>query len=105
IRCGGYEAAPKLSEAAIEAAIERDGELARVHLIRNERLWRSEKTRDLLLDLVLRGSKSDEPRWEYNRRERHYRKEHPHWFKDEEYEQSEPDRRPISESSIADVAA
>ncbi len=103
LRCGAYEATRNPDAVAIEAAVKRDGELARVHLIRNEGLWRKEKTRDLLLDLVLRGSETEEPRWEFNRRERHYRKEFPAWFEGEDY--SEPDERPINESSIADVVA
>ncbi|WP_156457745.1 hypothetical protein [Altererythrobacter sp. Root672] len=103
LRCGAYEAASKLDEETLEAAVKLDGDLARLHLIRNEGLWRSEKSRDLLLDVVLRGSEGDEPRWEYRRRERHYRKEYPTWFEGEEY--LEPDERPISESSIADVVA
>lgn len=103
IRCGAYEGARKLSKKAIEAAVERDGDLARVHLIRNENLWRTQALRDVLSDDVLRGSGSDEPRWEYADRNRRYRQQHPAWFADDDY--SEPDERPISEFSISGVVS
>lgn len=102
IRCGAYEGARKLSEEAVETAVERDGDLARVYLIRNKHLWRKQPLRDLLVD-VLRGAKTEEPRWEFERWERHYRKQSPGWFADEDY--SEPEDRPISESSISEVVA
>ena len=102
-RCGAYEGARQLSKEAVEAAVERDADLARVHLIRNENLWRNQKLRDLLIDEVLRGSKTEEPRWEFERRERYYRKHSPGWFADEDY--TEPDDRPISESSMAELIA
>lgn len=101
IRCGAYEGARKLSEEAIEAAVKRDGDLARVHLVRNENLWRTQALRDVLSDDVLRGSETEEPRWEYADRDRQYRKQHPAWFADDDY--SEPDDRPISEFSISGV--
>jgi hypothetical protein len=101
IRCGAYEGARKLSEKAIEAAVERDGDLARVHLISNENLWRTQALRDILIDDVRRGSDTEEPRWEYADRERQYRKKHPAWFADDRY--FEPDERPISEFSISGV--
>lgn len=100
-RCGAYEASGDLSTELVEAAVKRDGDLARVHLIRNARLWRKEETRYILLDVVLSEAETEEPRWEFQRRDRHYRKEFPAWFKDEAY--SEPDDRLISELSIADV--
>lgn len=103
LRCGAYEASRKLDADAVKAAVERDGELARVHLVRNRELWRREQSRDLLSDVVLRSSETEEPRWEFRRREAHYRKEFPGWFEGEEY--SEPDERPISESSIADLVS
>jgi hypothetical protein len=102
-RCGAYEGARQLSEEAIEAAVLRDADLARVHFIRNENLWRKQKLRDHIIDDVLRGSETDEPRWEFERRERYYRKHSPGWFADEGY--TEPDDRPISESSIAELVA
>jgi hypothetical protein len=101
IRCGAYEGERKLTADQIKAAVERDGDLARVHLIRNEVLWRSEKMRDLLVDEILRGAESDEPRWEYQAGDARYRKECPGWFEGDRY--AEPDERPISESSIADL--
>jgi hypothetical protein len=105
LRCGAYQGERKLDEGAVKAAVQRDGDLARVHLIRNEHLWRREKTRDLLRDEVLRGAEGDEPRWEFRWREARYRKEFPGWFKDEDEGYTEPDERPIAESSIADVVA
>jgi hypothetical protein len=101
VRCGAYEGLSKLSPEQMKAAVKRDGDLARVHLIRNQGLWRSEKTRDLLLDEGLRGAETDEPRWEYQAREARYRKQFPAWFEGDRY--TEPDERPISESSIADL--
>jgi hypothetical protein len=103
LRCGAYEGERKLDNAKISEAIERDKDLARVHLVRNDDLWRREKTRDILLDVVLRGSETDEPQWEYRAREQRYRKEFPSWFEGEQYPES--DERPIAESSIADVVA
>lgn len=103
LRCGAYEAERKLDPEAIEAAVERDGDLARVYLIRNESLWRTERTRNLLLNVVLRGADTEEPRWEFKRRESFYRNEFPGWSGDEEY--SEPDERPIGERSVSDVVA
>jgi hypothetical protein len=100
-RCGAYESETKLTAEQIKAAVERDGDLARVHLIRNVVLWRSEKMRDLLDDDVLRGAESEEPRWEYRARDAQYRKEFPAWFEGDRY--AEPDERPVSESSIADL--
>jgi hypothetical protein len=100
IRCGAYEGERKLTADQIKSAIERDADLARVHLMRNEALWRSEKMRDLLVDELLRGAESDEPRWEYQRRDAHYRKEFPAWFERDGDGYAEPDERPISESSI-----
>lgn len=85
----------------ISALLERDGDLARVHLIRNENLWRNQALRDALSDDVLRGSETEEPRWEYASRDRQYRKQYPGWFADDSY--SEPDERPISELSISGV--
>lgn len=102
IRCGAYEGARKLGEEALEAAVDRDGDLARVYLIRNEHLWRKQPLRDLLVD-VLGGAKTEEPRWEFERWERHYRKQSPGWFADEDY--CEPEDRPISESSMAELIA
>lgn len=99
MRCGAYEGERKLTADQIKAAVERDGDIARVHLIRNEVLWRTEKTRDLLVDEVLRGAATDEPGWEYQSRDAKYRKEFPGWFEGDRY--AEPDERPVSESSIA----
>ena len=99
IRCGAYEGERKLSADQIKGAVERDGDLARVHLIRNEVLWRSEKMRDLLVDQVLRGAESEEPGWEYQARDARYRKKFPGWFQGDRY--AEPDERPVNESSIA----
>lgn len=103
LRCGAYEELRKLDEAEIKAAVERDGDLARVHLVRNERLWRKQKSRDLLLDVVLMEAENDEARWEFNRLDSHYRQAHPTWFEGEKY--IEPDERLISESSISDLVA
>lgn len=102
-RCGAYEGARQLSEEAIEVAVERDTDLARVHLIRNVNLWRKQALRDLLIDDVLHGSKGEWPRWEYADRERQHRIQHPAWFADEDY--TEPDERAVSESSLAEVVA
>jgi hypothetical protein len=99
MRCGAYEGERKLTAVQIKAAVERDGYLARVHLMRNEVLWSSEKTRDLLVDEVLRDADTEEPRWEYQAREASYRKQFPAWFEGDDY--AEPDERPVSESSIA----
>lgn len=101
IRCGAYEGDGKLTADKINAAVKRDGDLARVHVMRNEVLWRSEKMRDLLVDEVLSGAQSDEPRWEYQARDAQYRKEFPGWFEGGRYR--EPDDRAISESSIEDL--
>lgn len=103
VRCGVYEGAKKLDAELIVAAIERDGDLARTHLIRNPRLWRSQKQRNLLVDHALHGTTSEEPRWEFRRREASYRKLFPRWFDDEDDSYLEPDERPIAESSLADI--
>jgi hypothetical protein len=99
LRCGAYEGQPKLSPKEVKAAVARDGDLARVHLVRNQRFWHSEQLRDLLLDEVMRGAETDEPRWEYQSRDARYQKEFPGWFEGDRY--AEPDERPVSESSIA----
>lgn len=99
IRCGAYEGYSKLTADQIKAAVERDADLARVHLIRNEALWRSAKMRDLIVDEILRGAETDEPGWEYRARDKQYRKEFPTWFEGDRY--AEPDERPVSESSIS----
>lgn len=102
LRCGAYEGARVLKTEQIEAAVEQDVDHARLYLIRNKVSWRSEKTREVLFGL-LQGSEGDELRWEFKRREEHYRKEHSEWFQDEEH--FELDDRPLSESSIADVVS
>jgi hypothetical protein len=99
VRCGAYEADHQLTADQIKAAVERDGDLARVHLVRNEAFWRTEKLRDRLGDEVLRGSATDEPRWEYQARDVRYRRRHPTWFSGDAH--TELDERLVSESSIA----
>ena len=103
VRCGAYEGEIDLGTDAMKAAVERDGDLARVHLARNEDLWRSEETRDVLLNEVLRGADTEEPGREFNRRESYYRKKFPIWFKGQGVD--EPDERSITESSIQDLVA
>jgi hypothetical protein len=103
LRCGAYEAGRNLNAHQIEAAVKQDGDLARVHLIRNVTLWHSLKMRDMLVHVVLSGAETEEPRWEFKRREWHYRKDFPKWFEAEEY--SHADDRPISKSTIAQVVA
>lgn len=88
LRCGAYEATAKLSEPVIKAAITRDGELARVYLIRNDSLWCSSETRNPLLKLVLRGAETDEPHWEFKARERKLRKEFPDWFEGDDLDEA-----------------
>lgn len=102
-RCGAYEGGHQLDVDAVKAAVERDGDLARVHLVRNKVLWRPERNRDELLKEVLRGAETEEPRLEFFRRERNYREMFPGWFNDEGID--EPDKRPITESSIQDLVA
>lgn len=101
-RCGAYEGSGKLTSKQTERAVERDGDLARLYLIRNDAYWRNKKTRESLFDL-LRGAKTEEPRWELNRSEENYLKKFPHWFEDEEH--LEPDERPLIESTIADLVS
>ncbi len=100
-RCGAYEGERKLNTDALRAAVARDGDLARVHLVRNEDFWRSEKIRDILIEELLRDADTEEPGWEFNRRESYYRKKFPAWFKDEGV--NEPDERSITESTVEDL--
>lgn len=103
LRCGAYEACRKVDKASMEAAVERDGDLAREHLIRNENLWRHDRSRFLLNSVALKGAETEEPLWAYKERSRRFRAEFPSWFQDEEY--SEPDERPITEISMSDLIA
>lgn len=100
LRCGAYEVGPSTAEE-VSQAIERDGDLARLYLLRNERSWRTSASRNELLDL-LTGAENDHIRWEYRDCERSYREKFPLWFKDEDLP-VEPDERPLSEATIADL--
>jgi hypothetical protein len=101
-RCGAYEVG-RFKPEEMKAAVERDGDHARLYLVRNEHLWRTDRLRDAMRD-VLNGGDRENASWEYRRRDSHYRKTFPLWFKDEDLP-AEPDERPIRDASIADVAA
>jgi hypothetical protein len=59
------------------------------------------KVRDRLVDEVLRGAETDEPRWENRARDAQYREDFPRWFEGDL--DREPDERIVSESSIASL--
>jgi hypothetical protein len=100
LRCAAYQRG-KIELAEMKASVERDGALAVRHLIYNLSNWKNADHRDELESLV-QSVDEETLGWEYSHRYALYLKEHPDWFDGEELPK-EPDERPLTESSIADV--
>lgn len=103
LRCGAYEGTHWLDAETIKSAVARDGDLARVYLVRNKGLWYTEAKRDMLWRHVLVGSETGEPRYEYDRLARYYRAKSPYLFNDERT--PAPNERLVGESSIAELVS
>ncbi|MFA5990233.1 MAG: hypothetical protein WC803_11600 [Sphingomonas sp.] len=107
IRCGAYLAG-RFSPEEMNRAIRRGGWLATASFMQNPNCWRTFEHREVLDDSVSAASKvtfANAPElayWEMGRWKNKFESEHPDWF---EWNVSyEPDDKPLTESSIGDLA-